>query len=326
MKGAKKAEIPVYTWTDFMSFHEKSQDDIEKLYADRVGSVRPGHCAALIYTSGTTGRPKAVMISHDNLIFDVSGVMYLVRDLFGKTGAEERIVSYLPLSHVAGMLVDMMCPLWLTANTPSWASLSFARPYDLKIGSIKDRLVAVKPTFFLGVPRVWEKIAEKMKSLASHVTGFKLKIARWAKGKGLEHAQSCLIGGSGAKPPRYGLANFLVLRKVKLALGLEHCKFGLTGAAPIMKHTLEYYGSLGININEAYGMSECTGATTVSTNECHLWGSCGFALPGVEVSVFRVNPDDLSEKKQVPDAKDVFQPSEEEQVRSIFFLPCVFGS
>ncbi len=74
--------------------------------------------------------------------------------------------------------------------------------------------------------------------------------------------------------------------KVKARLGLQHVKFAFTGAAPIQVQTLEYFGSLGIQINEVYGMSECTGACTWSTDQTHIWGSCGFALPGVEIKVF----------------------------------------
>ena len=93
---------------------------------------------------------------------------------------------------------------------------------------------------------------------------------------------NCQLGGDGSSPFGHGLASVL-LNKIKKALGLDACKFGFTGAAPITKATLEYFGSLGIQINEVYGMSENTGATTWSTNECHVWGSCGYEIPGTEV-------------------------------------------
>ena len=76
---------------------------------------------------------------------------------------EERILSYLPLSHVAGMMVDIVLPICMSADRQGWMTVSFARPYDLKLGSVKARLVDVKPTLFLGVPRVWEKIADKVR-------------------------------------------------------------------------------------------------------------------------------------------------------------------
>lgn len=131
-----------------------------------------------------------------------------------------------------------------------WVTAYFARPYDIKIGTVGDRLRAVQPTLFLGVPRVWEKIAEKLKAIGAQTKGLKKSLAGWAKGLSLTHQQNCQLGGSGAAPFGYGLANSLVLSKIKAKLGLDKCKFGFTGAAPISPEILAYYGSLGIQINE----------------------------------------------------------------------------
>ena len=170
---------------------------------------------------------------------------------------------------------------------------------------------------FLGVPRVWEKIAEKMKAIGKTTKGVKLKIAKWSKAKGLEHAKAANLPGyssefpgDGHYPYGYALVDKLLLSKVKMALGLEHCKFGSTGAAPITVETLEYFGALGIQINEVYGMSECTGATTWSTDDCHLWGSCGYAMQGTEVAIFNT---ESGKNVPVPFAGNIFQPSESEQ-------------
>lgn len=144
---------------------------------------------------------------------------------------------------------------------------------------------------FLGVPRVWEKIQATITKIGASTTGLRRKIAMWAKDKGAVHADNCQLGGSGAFPSMYGLASKLVHSKVKGALGLQKCKFAFTGAAPISVDTLQFFGRLGLQINEVYGMSECTGATTWSLDDTHIWGSCGFAMPGMEVKVFQVNED-----------------------------------
>jgi long-chain-fatty-acid--CoA ligase ACSBG len=102
-----------------------------------------------------------------------------------------------------------------------------------------------------------------------------------------------------------------VLKKVKQALGLDFCKFGFTGAAPITTDTLEYFGSLGIQINEVYGMSECTGATTWSCDASHVWGSCGWTMAGMEVKIFR--PSDDGSCEEADTAGDLTNPSEAEQ-------------
>jgi len=83
---------------------------------------------------------------------------------------------------------------------------------------------------------------------------------------------------------------------------LDKCKFAVTGAAPIRVDTLEYYGSLGIYINEVYGMSESSAVVTVSTDQAHQWGSCGWQMPGVEVKCFKVDPTDLNKKTECPPA------------------------
>jgi long-chain-fatty-acid--CoA ligase ACSBG len=264
-----------------------------------------------IYTSGTTGDPKAVMITHDNIVWESTCALSLLPDSL-KTG-EQRCVSYLPLSHVAGCMVDIVMPLVLASMANSYAIVGFARVYDLSKSTIGDRLRCIKPTLFLGVPRVWEKIAAKIKKLGASIEGFKKKVSTFCKAKGLEHALNCQLGGNGQYPTWYKLGEKKVFSLLKGRLGLEFCKFAFTGAAPISAETLSYYGQLGIQVNEVYGMSECTGATTWSTDEAHVWGSCGWAMPGTEVKVFRVSETDINDKKECPPANDIFSPTEAQQ-------------
>jgi long-chain-fatty-acid--CoA ligase ACSBG len=105
----------------------------------------------------------------------------------------------------------------------------------------------------------------------------------------------------------------ILLNKIKMALGLEHCKLAITGAAPITVETLEYFGSLGICINECYGMSESTGATTWSTPFTHSWGSCGFAVSGAEVKCFKVSDKNPRDKTECPRAQDPKNATDAEQ-------------
>jgi len=292
--------VKVFSWNEFLARSDRvSEADLDA----RIKLIKPGHSCSLIYTSGTTGQPKAVMVTHDNIVFEARTCMGEgVQHVGGRAEDEERILSYLPLSHVAGQMIDILCPITVTALRPGVCSVFFARPYDLKAGTLGDRLRMVNVTIFLGVPRVWEKIAEKMKAIGAKVKGTKKKIATWAKSKGLEYQANMQMGGTGKRPSNYSIAEKLILNKVKAALGMSELKFAFTGAAPITVETLEYFGQLGININEVYGMSECTGATTWSTDEAHIWGTVGFALPGMEVRIFKVTP---SGKRECPRAKDL---------------------
>jgi len=208
-------------------------------------------------------------------------------------------------------MIDIVCPVIVTARYPAWTATFFARPYDLKEKAIKDRLNACKPTIFLGVPLVWEKIADQIRALGAQASSTQQSIAGWAKGVSLEYARNSQLGGDGSAPIGFTLANSLVLSKIKARLGLDECKFGFTGAAPIRVDTLEYFGSLGLWINEVYGMSECCGACTFSTDQAHQWGSCGWELPGMEVRAFTVDPNDFNKKVECPRAPDITSTEEQ---------------
>mmetsp|Transcript_116086 Transcript_116086/g.369346 ORF Transcript_116086/g.369346 Transcript_116086/m.369346 type:complete len:756 (-) Transcript_116086:113-2380(-) len=304
--------IPIISWQEMLKMGDKGSDtDLSK----RLSSTKPGHCAALIYTSGTTGEPKAVMISHDNFIFEAVTVLnHLGKSCgFAMAAGEERCLSYLPLSHVAGMLLDIVAPVTATAFKPASYTVFFARPYDLKEKAIKDRLGIAKPTVFLGVPLVWEKIADQIRSMGAAASPTQQTVAGMAKGLALEYALNTQLGGSGQVPWGYSVAKSVVLSKIRARLGLDECKAGLTGAAPIRVDTLEYFGSLGLNINEAYGMSECTGACTLSSEQAHQWGSCGFELPGVEVKAFLCEPADFNKKQECPRAPSITDNEEQYQ-------------
>lgn len=299
--GAGK--VPLVSWKELLEMGRQEDDaEVEK----RSEAVKPGHCAALIYTSGTTGEPKAVMISHDNIIFESFCLAQMLYETVGmaREPKQERIVSYLPLSHVAGFMVDVCSPMVMTATKPGWVTAYFARNYDLKAGTIKDRLVVARPTMFLGVPLVWEKIADKIRAIGAANKGFKKTVGDAAKARALAKSKDMQLGGKQSTPIGHTMA-IKLLSKVKEGIGLDQCKFGFTGAAPIRVDTLEYFGSLGLQINEVYGMSECTGACTVSVPQMHAWGSCGFEMPGVEVKAFIVDPADLNKKRECKRASDL---------------------
>ncbi|CAM9669890.1 unnamed protein product [Scytosiphon promiscuus] len=267
--------FPVYTWKQFMELgHDIPDSSIE----ERITAQKPGHCCSLIYTSGTTGPPKAVMISHDNVTWTAEARscshLTTICSPFGWDHTE-RNISYLPLSHVAGQLLDLHAPMALGCSV--W----FAQPDALK-GSLVKTLKEVRPTIFVGVPRVWEKICEKMQEVGRSTHGAKALIASWAKRKGLANARMKEYGGGGGTPWGFGIANALVYSKVKESMGLDQARICVTAAAPIAKETLEYFASLNIHILEVFGQSECTGPMAVNITEAWKMGSCGRPMLGTE--------------------------------------------
>lgn len=264
MQG-ESSEQGVYSWTRFLGLGlNTTEQDVDR----RVAAQSPDDVATLIYTSGTTGVPKAVMLSHDNITWTAQAAVNLVG---GKP--EDQVISYLPLSHIAEQVVSLHGPM------NYGACVTFAPSMDL----LGDTLREVRPHFFLGVPRVWEKIQEKIMAAGAKNPPMKKKIAAWARRQGL-------VGGYAdqqrvAKSPLYAVANALVFKKVRKQLGLDRSRIAVTSAAPISRDTLEFFLSLGVPICEVYGMSECTGPATASLPDNYRTGKAGFCLPGAELKI-----------------------------------------
>jgi long-subunit acyl-CoA synthetase (AMP-forming) len=255
----------VYSWVKFLELGlNTAEQDLER----RIAAQTADDIATLIYTSGTTGVPKGVMLSHDNLTWTAQAAATLVG---GQAG--DQVISYLPLSHIAEQIVSLHGPMSFGACV--W----FAESME----SLGETLREVRPHYFLGVPRVWEKIQEKIMAAGARNPPLKKKIAAWARRQGL-------VGGYAdqqhvAKSPLYAVANALVFKKVRKQLGLDRARIAVTSAAPISRDTLEFFLSLGVPICEVYGMSECTGPATASLPDKYHTGKAGFALPGTELKI-----------------------------------------
>jgi long-chain-fatty-acid--CoA ligase ACSBG len=283
------------TWD---AFNELGKNVSVERVKDRSEGVKPGHCATLIYTSGTTGNPKAVMISHDNMIYEtLSAMVTMFEGTVDKRPPpdELRIVSYLPLSHVAAQMLDIAGPLVITGlgngYGPSlfhhcYYTTWFADPGALK-GTLKTTLVACRPTFFLGVPRVWEKIKETLLEIGRQNKGLKKTLSTWAKKHAAMAAKERQLGGSGSVTIGYLIAR-KILGKVRGALGLDQCIGCLTAAAPMPTEVANYFASIDIDLLDVYGMSECTGATTISTGVTHQVGTVGHAIGAAEIRIDHV--------------------------------------
>jgi len=138
----------------------------------------------------------------------------------------------------------------------------FADPGALK-GTLINTLLVAQPTVFLGVPRVWEKIYEKMQEKAKNNGVIKTWIAKWAKAQGL-HYYTNKINGIDYKHWGYVFAKWLVFDKVKAALGLNKCYIFVTAAAPLNIDIKKYFLSLDVPVLEVYGMSESSGPHTLT--------------------------------------------------------------
>jgi long-chain acyl-CoA synthetase len=250
-------------------------------YRDSVAALRPGGLATLVYTSGTTGRPRGARLSHHNL---VTTSARLTEGL--GTAAEERLLSYLPLSHVAEQLVTIHLALW------NGIEVCFSG-----IERLRDDLRATRPTLFFGVPRVWEKlragVLEAVEGRADDRTPRALarrQLFRRALAVG-GRAWRLRQEGLPLSPPlavEGAVLDRLVSARIRAALGFDRLRAGFTAAAPIDFAVLDFFWSLGLPVLEIYGQSEGTGPVTVNAPAAYRVGTAGRPLPGIEV---RIAPD-----------------------------------
>ncbi|NXK98360.1 ACBG2 ligase, partial [Formicarius rufipectus] len=279
----KEKRPNLYSWSEFL---ELGRDVPDTLLHEAIREQKPNQCCTLIYTSGTTGQPKGVMLSHDNLTW-TAAVAGRVAAFSDAVTRQEEIISYLPLSHVAAQMSDIWSAMTFGVQ------VYFAQPDALK-GSLVETLREVRPTAFLGVPRVWEKMEEKIRSVGMKASAVRRKVAAWAKGVGLQ-TNLKRMNGNPEVPVKFCLAKQLVYRKVRKALGLERCTKCYTGAAPISRDTLEFFLSLNILVLELYGMSESSGPHTMSVPHSFKLSSCGKELPGCRTLIHKPDRDGIGE-------------------------------
>ncbi|XP_059050920.1 very long-chain-fatty-acid--CoA ligase bubblegum [Achroia grisella] len=279
----------LFSWDQILEIGKKEPDD-QLDYILKHMAVN--ECCTLVYTSGTVGSPKAVMLSHDNLTWDAFSIGQRVADVY----VGEKLVSFLPLSHVAAQVVDIYTTLM------HGVTVFFAQPDALK-GSLVETLKEIRPTRFLGVPRVWEKMHEKIVAVSS-TSGFLTRcIANWARDKGLKHHLARIDGfhtaGMRGLPIDfstlemltywqrgtsfgYKMAKSLVFNKVHATLGLDKCTTFVTSAAPLSADIKKFFCSLDMPIMEAFGMSELAGAHTLSIYPGFSLDASGEVLGGTE--------------------------------------------
>ncbi len=269
MRGTQIDDPLVMSWEQFMA---KGDETEAGALDQRIEAIEPEHLASLIYTSGTTGPPKGVMLSHDNLAFTAKTAI----DLFN-IGANDRLVSYLPMSHIAEQM--------FTAH--GGATAGFAVYYAESIEKLAENLREVQPTIIFGVPRIWERFYNAVTENLSKTSGIKAKIADWAMGVG---RQVSALRNKGEEPSgllatQYNIANRLFFSAVKPRLGLRDVTFAAVSAAPINPEILEFFSGLDVIIYEIYGQSEDCGPTTFSRRGGTKFGSVGQAFPNTQVKL-----------------------------------------
>jgi long-chain acyl-CoA synthetase len=244
--------------------HEGSQAPDPDL--DRVArTVTADDMATIIYTSGTTGVSKGVMLTHGNM---ASNIEYSLK---GFDLAEDEVsVSFLPLSHVTARHVDF-------AMLYNGVTLAYC-PF---VDQLPQALLEVRPTVFVSVPRVYEKIHARADLKAKDFP--KNLILRWALTVGRRH-QPEILAGQIPSSLSWQLANKLVYSKIRAGMG-GRSKVFISGGAPLGRDLAEWFATVGIRIHEGYGLTETSPVIAVNTPSAHRLGTVGRPLGNVEVKI-----------------------------------------
>ncbi|WP_338866421.1 AMP-dependent synthetase/ligase [Myxococcus stipitatus] len=229
----------------------------------RASMIRREHVATYTYTSGTTGAPKAVIQTHDNMLAMLEDVAEA--GMLDENVREHGLFFFLPAAHSFGRMVEFAGPFF---DAPLVMST---------VPSLAADLVVARPGFFPAAPRVFEKMMAKVTSALQNERGLRRRLVEWALRVGREAAS---LGIDGKPLPlllaaQRGLADRLVLAKLRSRLGLDNASVLLSGAAPLRVDVQMFFLSLGLTVLEAYGLTETCPGLTINRKENVRPGTVG---------------------------------------------------
>ncbi|CQR62559.1 AMP-dependent synthetase/ligase [Streptomyces leeuwenhoekii] len=247
----------------------------------RRGMLGPDTLATLIYTSGTTGRPKGCALTHGNFFAEVDNAIELLYPVFrAQAGEEPSVLLFLPMSHVFGRMVAVACVR---------ARVRLGHAPSLKAEDLLPDLAAFRPTCLLTIPYMLEKVFNTARAKAEaggRLTSFdRAESVAVRYGEALEARQTGRGGGPGsALKTARAFYDPLVYRKIRNAMG-GRVRYAICGGSPLGRRLAAFYAGAGIQIFEGYGLTETTGAATVTPPLRPRLGTVGWPLPGTRVRI-----------------------------------------
>ena len=268
-RGVKELDDPrIITFQELLDLGDLV---VEKSFEEMTKSIPSSETAIIVYTSGTTGPPKGAMITHENLRFAAItwGLVYEYRQ-------DDEVLSYLPLCHVAERVISVANAVYH----------GYVVNFGEDTNSFMEDLREVQPTFFLGVPRVWEKMLAAIQIRSNDATWLKRILFNfWIKKGGLILQRRLTNKSTFVDPILFRIGWLFVFRSWKKRIGMMRVREALSGAAPIAPQVLEFLMSVGVPVREGYGMTENTAVATIVPVDELILGSVGKPLPLSEVRI-----------------------------------------
>ncbi len=243
-----------------------------ELVSDRSSGLTADDIATLVYTSGTTGPPKGTVITHGNLEWTISAVESMVG-----LSPDDRLLSYLPLSHIAERIVSHVGQI--VSGGETWFAQS--------LSTVPEDLRECRPTIFFAVPRVWQKFHDAiLDQIDAKPRPVQVLIEHYlalghAVGRGREEGGPPL---SNREARLHRALDRTIGAQLRHRIGLDRARLVVSSAAPIHPDLVRWFHALGLPIAEVWGQTEDCGPATVNPPEAIKIGTVGVALPGLEIA------------------------------------------
>ncbi|WP_030945386.1 AMP-dependent synthetase/ligase [Streptomyces sp. NRRL S-646] len=248
--------------------------------AVRRGMLVPDTLATVIYTSGTTGRPKGCVLTHGNFLAEVDNATELLYPIFKSKSEDPATLLFLPMSHVFGRMVAIACIR---------ARVRVGHAASLQADDLLADLGTFRPTFLLCIPYMLEKVYNNARAKAEvggRVSAFDRAASvavRYGEAMEARHAGTGSGPGAALKASR-AFYDPLVYRRIRNAMGgrIRHI---ISGGSPLGRRLAAFYAGAGMEIYEGYGLTESTGAATVTPPLKPRLGTVGWPMPGTKVRI-----------------------------------------